>query len=105
MSGHGTSLGGAIVESGKFNWAQNDKFPSMTTPDPAYHGLTFYETFGDFGFTMRARAVALRDYGPSLSPTNAFYTLTGLETLHVRMQRHVGKCREGGSVFSEPPCR
>ena len=57
LSGHGTFLGGALVESGKFDWAQNEKFPTMTEPDPAYHGLTFAETFGDFGFTMKARAV------------------------------------------------
>jgi O-acetylhomoserine (thiol)-lyase len=82
-------MGGAIVESGKFDWAQNDKFPSMTKPDEAYHGLTFFETFGDFGFTMRVRAVALRDFGPALSPTNAFMTLTGIETLPLRMDRHV----------------
>ena len=61
----------------------------MTEPDPAYHGLTFYETFGDFGFTMKARAVALRDFGPALSPTNAFNTITGIESLHVRMDRPV----------------
>jgi len=89
LSGHGTSLGGAIIESGKFDWSQNDAFPTMTEPDPAYHGLTFAETFGDFGFTMKARAVGLRDFGPCMSPQNAFYTITGLETLHLRMDRHV----------------
>lgn len=89
LQGHGTSMGGAIVESGKFDWTKGPGFPTMTEPDPAYHGLTFYETFGDFGFTMKARAVALRDFGPSLSPTNAFNTITGVETLHVRMDRHV----------------
>ncbi len=89
LQGHGTSLGGVIVESGKFDWTGGPGFPTMTEPDPAYHGLTFYETFGDFGFTMKARAVALRDFGPALSPTNAFNTITGTETLHVRMDRHV----------------
>ena len=89
LQGHGTSLGGVIVESGKFDWTGGPGFPAMTEPDPAYHGLTFYETFGDFGFTMKARAVALRDFGPALSPTNAFNTITGTETLHVRMDRHV----------------
>jgi len=93
LSGHGTSLGGAIVESGKFDWAQNDKFPTMTEPDPAYHGLTFAETFGDFGFTMKARAVGLRDFGPCLSPQNAFYTITGMETLHLRMDRHIANAQ------------
>ncbi len=89
LNGHGNSMGGVVVESGQFDWAQNNKFPSMTTPDDAYHGLTFYETFGDFGFTMRLRAVALRDFGPALSPTNAFMTITGIETLPLRMERHV----------------
>jgi O-acetylhomoserine (thiol)-lyase len=89
LSGHGTSMGGALIESGKFDWAKDGKFPTMTEPDPAYHGLTFYETFGDFGFTMKARAVALRDFGPAMSPANAFYTITGIESLPVRMDRHV----------------
>ncbi|MBC8339133.1 MAG: aminotransferase class V-fold PLP-dependent enzyme, partial [Alphaproteobacteria bacterium] len=89
LSGHGTSMGGALIESGKFDWAKGAKFPTMTEPDPAYHGLTFYETFGDFGFTMKARAVALRDFGPAMSPANAFYTITGIESLPVRMDRHV----------------
>ena len=93
LSGHGTSLGGALIESGKFDWGQNDKFPTMTKPDPAYHGLTFYETFGDFGFTMKARAVALRDFGPALSPANAFYTITGIETLALRMERHIANAQ------------
>jgi len=89
LSGHGNAVGGAIVESGRFDWAQNDKFPGLTQPEPAYHGLNFAETFGDFAFTTKARAVALRDFGPSLSPQNAFLTITGIETLHVRMDRHV----------------
>ena len=89
LSGHGTSMGGALIESGKFDWAKEEKFPSLTKPDPAYHGLSFYETFGDFGFTMKARTVALRDFGPAMSPANAFYTITGIESLPVRMERHV----------------
>ncbi|MFB0991865.1 MAG: O-acetylhomoserine aminocarboxypropyltransferase [Rhodospirillales bacterium] len=89
LSGHGTSMGGVLTESGKFDWAADDKFPSMTQPEPAYHGLTFYETFGDFGFTMKARAVGLRDFGPSMAPANAFYTITGIESLPARMDRHV----------------
>ena len=94
LSGHGTSLGGAIIESGNFDWAGNaEKFPTMTEPDPAYHGLTFAETFGEFGFTMKARAVGLRDFGPCMSPANAFYTITGMETLHLRMLRHVENAR------------
>jgi O-acetylhomoserine (thiol)-lyase len=89
LSGHGTSMGGVLVESGRFDWARSGKFPSLTRPEPAYHGLNFYETFGDFGFTMKARAVALRDFGPSMAPLNAFLTLTGIETLPLRMERHV----------------
>lgn len=94
LSGHGNSMGGALIESGRFDWAKNDKFPSMTKPEPAYHGLTFYETFGDFGFTMKARAVALRDFGPCMAPLNAFMTITGIETLHVRMDRHVANAQK-----------
>jgi len=93
LAGHGNSLGGVVVESGKFDWGQNDKFPSLTQPEPAYHGLTFYETFGDFGFTTKARAVALRDFGPALSPMNAFLSLTGIETLPLRMDRHIANAK------------
>ena len=88
LAGHGNSMGGMVVESGKFDWAASSKFPSLTEPEPAYHGLRFYENFGDFAFTTKARAVALRDYGPTMAPMNAFMTITGTETLHVRMQRH-----------------
>jgi O-acetylhomoserine (thiol)-lyase len=89
LSGHGQALGGAVVESGKFDWSQGDRFPSLTEPEPAYHGLKFFENFGDFAFTTKARAVALRDFGPTLSPMNAFLTITGIESLPVRMDRHV----------------
>jgi O-acetylhomoserine (thiol)-lyase len=89
LSGHGHALGGIVVESGRFDWSQGGRFPSLTDPEPAYHGLKFYENFGDFAFTTKARAVALRDFGPTLSPMNAFLTLTGIETLHLRMDRHV----------------
>jgi O-acetylhomoserine (thiol)-lyase len=88
LGGHGNSMGGMVVESGKFDWAASGKFPSLTEPEPAYHGLRFYENFGDFAFTTKARAVALRDYGPTMAPMNAFLTITGTETLHVRMERH-----------------
>ncbi|MGB0683328.1 MAG: O-acetylhomoserine aminocarboxypropyltransferase [Magnetovibrionaceae bacterium] len=88
LGGHGNSLGGVVVESGRFDWSANDKFPGLSQPDEAYHGLAFHETFGDFGFTMKVRAVALRDFGPALSPTNAFNILTGIETLSLRMERH-----------------
>ncbi len=87
LGGHGNSMGGVVIESGRFNWA-GGKFPALTTPDASYHGINFYETFGDFAFSTKARAVALRDFGPALAPMNAFLTLTGVETLHLRMQRH-----------------
>ena len=87
IGGHGTTMGGVVVESGKFPW-DNGKFPSMTEPSPGYHGVRFFETFGDFGFTMKARMEVLRVYGPTLSPFNAWMLLQGLETLPVRMDRH-----------------
>jgi O-acetylhomoserine (thiol)-lyase len=93
LGGHGAAMGGVVVESGAFDWAQNDRFPGMTTPDPAYHGLTFYETFGDFGFSTKAKAVALRDLGPTLAPMNAFLITTGIESLPVRMDRHVANAQ------------
>jgi O-acetylhomoserine (thiol)-lyase len=93
LSGHGTSMGGVVIESGKFDWAKSGKFPSMSEPEPAYHGLTFYETFGNFGFTTKARAVALRDFGPAMAPMNAFFTITGIETLPLRMERHVANAQ------------
>ncbi len=87
ICGHGTSIGGVLIESGKFPW-DNGNFPGMTEPSKAYHGVRFYETFGDFGFTMKARCEILRAYGPALSPFNAFLFLQGLETLNLRMERH-----------------
>ena len=88
LGGHGNSIGGVLVESGKFDWGHNGKFPTITEPTPAYHNLRFYETFGDMAFCVAARTVTLRDLGPSLSPMNAFLILTGIETLPIRMQRH-----------------
>jgi O-acetylhomoserine (thiol)-lyase len=93
LSGHGTSMGGAVVESGKFDWYGSGRFPTMTEPEPAYHGITFAETFGDFGFTTKARSVALRDFGPAMAPLNAFLTITGIETLPLRMERHVANAQ------------
>jgi O-acetylhomoserine (thiol)-lyase len=103
IGGHGNSMGGMVVESGKFDWAQNDKFPSMTQPEPAYHGLRFYENFGDFAFTTKARAVALRDYGPTMAPMNAFLTITGAETLHVRMERHCANAQAVAEFLATHP--
>jgi len=87
MGGHGTTMGGVVVESGKFPW-DNGKFPMMMEPSAGYHGVRFYETFGDFGFTMKARVETLRTLGPALSPFNSFLLLQGLETLPLRMDRH-----------------
>ena len=94
LAGHGTTLGGVIVESGKFPW-DNGKFPGMTEPSVGYHGVKFFETFGDFGFTMRARMETLRVYGAALSPMSAWQILQGVETLPVRMERH---CRNALAV-------
>ena len=87
LGGHGTTMGGIAVESGKFPW-DNGNFPQMTEPSRGYHGVRFYETFGDFGFTMKARMETMRTLGPTLSPLAAFLLLQGIETLHVRMPRH-----------------
>jgi len=89
MAGHGTSMGGCVVEKGDFNWKQGTKFPTMTEPYEGYHGLSFAEEFGPAAFTMRARAEGMRDFGPSMSPTNAFNILTGIETLSLRMDKHI----------------
>jgi O-acetylhomoserine (thiol)-lyase len=103
LSGHGTSMGGVVVESGRFDWAGSGKFPFLAGPDPGYHGLDFVETFGDFGFSMKARAVALRDLGPALSPTNAFLILTGIETLPLRIERHVANARAVAAFLDGHP--
>jgi O-acetylhomoserine (thiol)-lyase len=87
LGGHGTTMGGVVVESGKFDWG-NGKFPQMTTPSRGYHGVIFHESFGDFGFTMKARMETMRTLGPTLSPFSAFMLLQGIETLHLRMPRH-----------------
>ncbi|MFN9278443.1 MAG: O-acetylhomoserine aminocarboxypropyltransferase/cysteine synthase family protein [Betaproteobacteria bacterium] len=87
LAGHGTTLGGVVVESGKFPW-DNGKFPGMTEPSPGYHGVKFYETFGDFGFSMRCRMETLRVYGAALSPMSAWQILQGVETLPLRLERH-----------------
>ena len=95
VSGNGTSLGGAVIDSGRFDWAQNDKFGGLTSPEPAYHGLSFYESFGDLAYTTHAHAVGLRDLGATMAPMNAFLTLLGSETLSLRMERH---CANAGKV-------
>ena len=86
--------GGAIVDSGTFDWSASDKFPSLAAPEPAYHGLNFHETFGPLAFTFHGIAVGLRDLGMTLNPQAAHYTLMGIETLSLRMQKHVQNARE-----------
>ncbi|MBU6420792.1 MAG: O-acetylhomoserine aminocarboxypropyltransferase/cysteine synthase [Gammaproteobacteria bacterium] len=108
IGGHGTSIGGVIVDSGKFDWG-NGKFPLFTEPSPAYHGLNFWETFGPEGpfgniaFIIRARVEGLRDLGPALSPFNAFLFLQGLETLSLRVQRHVDNSLELAQWLEKQP--
>ena len=88
IGGHGTSIGGVVVDSGEFNWS-NGRFPVIADPSPAYHGLQFHETFGTYGYVMKLRAETLRDLGAAMSPFNAFLFLQGLETLSLRMARHI----------------
>ena len=89
LTGNGTVTGGCIVDSGKFDWSANDKFPSLSEPEQAYHGLKFHETFGPLAFTFHGIAIGLRDLGMTLNPQAAHYTLMGIETLSLRMERHV----------------
>ena len=102
IGGHGTSIGGVLIESGSFPW-DNGKFPGMTEPSKGYHGIRFFETFGDFGFTMKARMETLRTMGPSLSPFNSFLFLQGIETLPLRMERHCANCMAVAQFLSDHP--
>ncbi len=102
LGGHGTTMGGIVVESGKFPW-DNGKFPGMTEPSEGYHGVRFYETFGDFGFTMKARMETARTLGPTLSPMNAWLLLQGIETLAVRMDRHVQNAQQVAEYLLQHP--
>ena len=88
IGGHGTSIGGVIVDSGKFDWKASGRFPGFTDPDPSYHGVSYTEAFGPLAFIIKARVQVLRDTGGCLSPFNSFLLLQGAETLHLRMQRH-----------------
>ena len=103
IGGHGNTMGGIVVESGKIDWYRNDKYPGMSKPDHAYHGLTFAETFGDFGFTMKTRMVGLRDYGASLYPTAAWNLLQGVETLPLRMERHCSNAQAVAEWLEKHP--
>lgn len=89
LTGNGTVTGGIVVDSGRFDWSASDKFPSLSAPEPAYHGLKFHETFGALAFTFHSIAIGLRDLGMTMNPQGAHYTLMGIETLSLRMERHV----------------
>ena len=88
LTGSGSAMGGVVIDSGRFDWSATDKFPSLSEPEPAYHGLKFHETFGPLAYTLHGHAVGLRDLGACQAPMNAFITLLGIETLSMRMQRH-----------------
>jgi O-acetylhomoserine (thiol)-lyase len=102
IGGHGTSIGGIVVESGRFDWS-NGRFPVVADPSPAYHGLAFHETFGMYGYLMKLRAESLRDLGAALSPFNAFLFLLGLETLPLRMDRHVANALGVARFLEQQP--
>ena len=88
LNGHGNSIGGVIVDAGTFDWAKSGNYPYLSEPNPSYHGKVFIEAFGNLAFILAARALGLRDLGPAMAPMNAFLTLTGMETLALRMERH-----------------
>jgi O-acetylhomoserine (thiol)-lyase len=102
LAGHGSTLGGVVVESGTFPW-DNGKFPGMTEPSPGYHGVKFYETFGNFGFTMRCRMEGLRVFGAALAPTCAWQILQGVETLPLRMERHCANALAVAQYLKDDP--
>jgi O-acetylhomoserine (thiol)-lyase len=104
IGGHGTSIGGAIVDAGNFDWAASGRFASFVDPDPAYHGLRFVDTFGSLAFILRARVLGLRDMGAAMSPFNAWLFLQGLETLELRMERHSQNALAVASFLEAHPC-
>ncbi|SFY18474.1 O-acetylhomoserine sulfhydrylase [Bacillus altitudinis] len=103
IGGHGTSIGGVIVDSGKFPWADSDKFKGLTEPDPSYHGLTYTEAIGEAAYITKARVQLLRDLGAALSPFNSFLLLQGLETLHLRLERHSENALKTAQFLQEHP--
>ena len=103
MTGNGTVTGGAIIDSGKFNWSASDKFPSLSAPEPAYHGLKFHETFGPAAFTFHGIAIGLRDLGMTMNPQGAHYTLMGIETLSLRMEKHVANAQKVAEWLEKHP--
>ncbi|MBM7633780.1 homocysteine synthase [Geomicrobium sediminis] len=102
IGGHGTSIAGVIVDSGRFDWT-NGNFPMFTEPDPSYHGVVFSEAVGELAYIIRARVRLLRDLGPAISPQNAFLMLQGLETLHLRMERHVENAKKVTEYLEKHP--
>ena len=103
LGGHGTSLGGVIVDGGKFDWKQNDKFPTLSKPDPSYHGIVFADAVGAAAYVTRIRAVILRDTGAAISPFNAFILLQGVETLSLRVERHIENALKVVDFLSKHP--
>jgi O-acetylhomoserine (thiol)-lyase len=103
IGGHGTSIGGVIIDSGKFDWAQNDKFGDLTQPDPTYNGVSYTQTFGPAAYIVKCRVQLLRDTGAALSPFNAFLLLQGLETLSLRVERHVENTRKIIAFLKDHP--
>ncbi len=103
LTGNGTAMGGVVIDSGRFDWSKSDRYASLAKPEPAYHGLSFQETFGDLAYTTYSHAVTLRDLGPALAPMNAFLTLLGLETLALRMERHCRNATEVATFLESHP--
>ncbi|WP_112311209.1 O-acetylhomoserine aminocarboxypropyltransferase/cysteine synthase family protein [Pseudogemmobacter bohemicus] len=103
LTGNGTVTGGIVLDSGKFNWSESDKFPSLSQPEPAYHGLTFHPTLGGMAYTFHSIAVGLRDLGMTMNPQGAHYTLMGIETLGLRMERHVGNAKKVAEWLEADP--
>ena len=103
LTGNGTVTGGIVVDSGKFDWSKSGKFPSLSEPEPAYHGLTFHPTLGGMAFTFHSIAIGLRDLGMTMNPQGAHYTLMGIETLSLRMDRHVENARKVAEWLEKDP--
>lgn len=103
IGGHGTVMGGVIVDSGKFDWAQNDKFPGLSKPNPSYHGVVFTEACGNLAYILKIRTTLMRDIGSTISPFNSFLLLQGLETLSLRVERHVENALKVVKFLSEHP--
>ena len=103
IGGHGNSIGGILVDGGTFDWSKSGNYPMLSEPRPEYGGIVLHETFGNFAFAIAARVLGLRDFGPAISPFNAFLILTGLETLPLRMQRHCDNARNVAEYLSKHP--